>query len=250
MRNLVVAAAVAGVALVAVAPGGARADQRKLTLFPDVGASLPAGGDRPPARYLFRPAEPGGLVLEAPLFDVRLEPDGAMTIRDLSHNSARYRRLAQQRRQRHEPPAPVAPWGVSPPVYDERGQRAPIGDVLPMVPVRDDDPTRSTLNDLLFYKLPTAPWVPVFTPKLQHRQLRDATLDLRVELARAAAERRAEAALRALPAELDAIWRDDRLTEGERRGTIKALADETDPTTAAGKQAKALIDAFLARKRR
>lgn len=117
-----------------------------------VHCSLRLRARRAPSRYLFRPAESGAFVLEAPLFDVRLERDGTMTIRN-------------------------------------------------------------------------------------------------IELASVARERRAEAALRALPAELDAIWNDSRLTEGERRGTIKALADETDTSTPAGKQAKALIDAFLSRRR-
>jgi hypothetical protein len=137
---------------------------------------------------------------------------------------------------------------VNPPVYDERGHRAPIRDALPLVPVRTDDPTRSALNDLLLYRLPAPPWVEVFVPKPQHREIRDATLDLRIQLARHAADGRAEAALRTLPAELDAFWRDDRLTEADRRATIQALADETDTSTAAGRQAKAIIDAFLSKK--
>ena len=59
----------------------------------------------------------------------------------------------------------------------------------------------------------------------------------------------AEAALRALPAQLDEIWRDHRRSETDRRATIQALADETDTSTAAGRQARAIIDAFLSKTR-
>lgn len=250
MRKLVVVAAVVGAGFVA-APAPLRADPGKLVLFPDLASSLGAGtaaGPSPAAGYTFRPAD-GSLVLEAPLFDVAVEGDGTLTIRDLSPQSARIRRLNKARYRRDEPPAPDRPWSVNPPVYNERGHRAPIRDALPLVPVRTDDPTRSVLNDLLLYRLPAPPWVAVFVPKLQHRQIRDATLDLRIELARHAADRRAEAALRALPAELDDIWRDDRRSEADRRATIQALADDTDTSTAAGRQAKAIIDGFLSKTR-
>jgi hypothetical protein len=247
MRNLA-AMAVLG-AVVAGAPSPLPADPGKVALFPDLQSSLDAEAAVPPARYLLRPGD-GALVLEDPLFDVRVEPDGTLTIRDLSPQSARLRRLSKQRYRRDEPPAPARPWGVSPPVYDERGKRARIRDVLPLVPLRADDPTRNPVNDLLLYRPFTPPWmwVEVFVPKAQHREVRDATLDLRIELARQAAERRTELALRRLPAQLDDIWRDDGVTEAQRRATIQALADEADTSTAAGKQAKAIIDAFLARR--
>ena len=247
MRKLVVVAAVVGAVFV-TAPAVLWADPGKLVLFPDLESSLRTGAAAGPSPgYTFRPAD-GSLVLEAPLFDVAVDGDGTLTIRDLSPQSARIRRLNKTRYHRDEPPAPDRPWGVSPPAYDERGQRAPIRDVLPLVPLRTDDPTRSRLNDLLLYRLPAPPWVAVFVPKPQHRQIRDATLDLRIELARHAADRRADVALRALPDELDEIWRDARLTEADRRATIQALADETDTSTAAGKQAKAIIDAFLSKR--
>jgi hypothetical protein len=51
-----------------------------------------------------------------------------------------------------------------------------------------------------------------------------------------------------LRAHLHATWRDNGLTEADRRATIQALADETDTSTAAGKQASAIIDAFLSKK--
>lgn len=238
-------AAVVGAGFMA-APAPLQADPGTLVLFPDLASSLRAGAaPGPSADYTFRPGD-GSLVLEAPLFDAAVDGDGTLTIRDLSPQSARIRRLNKMRYRRDEPPAPDRPWSVNPPAYDERGQRAPIRDVLPLVRIRSDDPTRSVLNDLLLYRLPAPPWAQVFVPTVQHRDLRDATLDLRIQLARHATERRSEAALRTLPAELDAIWRDDRLTQAERRATIQTLADETDASTAAGRQAKAIIDAFLA----
>ena len=247
MRNLVVVTAVVGAGFVAL-PAALRADPGKLALFPDLASSLGSGtAAGPTAGYAFRPAD-GSLILEAPLFDVRVDGDGTLTIRDLSPQAARTRRLNKARYRRDEPPAPDRPWSVSPPVYDERGHRAPLRDVLPLVPIRTDDPTRSRLNDLMLYRLPAPLWAPALVPKPHHRQIRDATLDLRIELARHAADRRAEAALRALPAELDDIWRDDRLTEADRRATLQALADETDTSTAIGRQAKAMIDGFLSKK--
>ena len=93
------------------------------------------------------------------------------------------------------------------------------------------------------------PGVEVFVPKTQHRQIRDATLDLRIELARHAADRRAEACAPCPPRPARRDLARPSPVEADRRATIQSLADETDTSAAAGKQAKTIIDAFLSKTR-
>ena len=118
---------------------------RKLALFPAAGQLRPADGSLRCWRRRCSTVARGR----------RRHADDSRSIAPVGA----HRRLNKARYRRDEPPAPDRPWSVNPPVYDERGHRAPIRDVLPMVPVRSDDPTRSRLNDLLLYRLPAPPWV-------------------------------------------------------------------------------------------
>ena len=107
MRKLVVVAAVVGAGFVA-APAPLRADPGKLALFPDLASSLGAGaaaGPRPPATRSAR--ETARSCWRPRCSTSRVDGDGTLTIRDLSPQSARIRRLNKQRYRRDEPPAPA-----------------------------------------------------------------------------------------------------------------------------------------------
>jgi hypothetical protein len=233
----------------APAPAARPAPVRRLQLFDSLEESFaPAPAHRAPSRHLFVP-HPGrdadNLQAEGFLFDARIEPDGTLTFLDLSRSAVFNNRLAAELHwPRHQMRGPARPWTLSP-VVNERGERPTVDEVLAagLLTTRQ---LPETLKRVFRYRWPMPPWISIFESQRPHhkREVRNATLDLRTEMAARQRQAAAAAAVEDLPAELQAIWSDRRLPPEERQRVIRAIGDDADDSPA-GRRAREIVRQFL-----
>jgi hypothetical protein len=99
--------------------------------------------------------------------------------------------------------------------------------------------------------VPTWFWLDGSTPghdvySLEKQRILEATFEMRFAMAQRDARERMARALAELPGYLEWIGRDLRRPERERRRLLGELADECDPSSAGGRQARAIIEHYLA----
>jgi hypothetical protein len=195
-------------------------------------------------RYLLRPASDGTYAYDGPQFSATITQDGTVSFH--AKRGQPRSRLGEiisgqgEGRQPEDWPI-VQPTPMRPTPYDDRETGRdldPIG--APRIPLAEpifiDSGLRFDLTDEYARRMGADP-------------LRDAkaafladTFDFRTGLA----SRQHQQALAQLPAELEAIWRDQRFSPAERRQIIYFIWQETSDDDA-GKQARQIIQAYARR---
>ena len=157
----------------------------------------------PATRYQLRPASDGGYLYAGSAFDARIAPDGVVTF---SNRSSPFTRAADARAPGRDPTTsgdtagPGGGPGLRFDVTDEYRRRL------------RKDPTRDAKSAFL-----------------------TGTFDLRMKMALAAREEVRQAALARLPARLNELWRDPRLTVLERQTILLATWESLGSGNAAAR---------------
>jgi hypothetical protein len=175
---------------------------------PSPGATLAPprsmGPSSPATRYELRPASDGGYVYEGTAFDARIAPDGAVTF---SNRASVFTRAADTRAPGRDPTTS----GQSASAGGGPGLRFDVTDEYLRRLRRD--PTRDAKAAFL-----------------------TGTFDLRIKMALAAHEEVRQAALARLPARLNELWRDPKLTVLERQTILLKTWDSLGSGNAAARE--------------